>query len=1123
MIPNHHGSVDATGHRTENRCPCPQEACGLVDPANADPDCVHHGSNHPPQATAHGHHRDECPGVPDPAAVLAAALRNVKLGDLEGVGEAFGRRAGWPLVEALREEGYRLVHRTVRTVNLYSADPLTTETGAERSSQEGPTRAPKAPQAPVAPPAGIPGSPEAAETITAPRNDHREIPLRVLAAAPDLSEGKHAIVVLTPEGDRNTGIIYDHLDDAYSRADHLRNLHGDQASVWVVTRNAAGHTLSRTSSRGITTLIHKVRKPTLDISELAAAVWVALADAGATAAIDSPTGDGYQLSREPGAVLVTLARGTALADAPWAATQRQTLEPWAETLTADGFDVETVRNPDAPVALRITPRAAARTPEAPQEPEPLAPGIPGTPQIPETITAAHGDHDRANTLRPLHRHIETVLGIAPTDKPTPPPADATHLVKVRAALTAAGYNAHIPDGIWPIDPPPGAVLVIPGEGSSLVTFSPGTYRDPKTLQNWAATLNAAGFETEVTGTPDSGVALCVWAEDPSDASSTTSPSTSDIGLNDFHDGDHDPEDPPELLDFDEVQELLDQAFNAKLVDDQRGAERRLHDALPELFTRLRWAERELARYHAAPATCEYAITDGEPPTPDTPRVTEEEAYSELHGTQPGVLWMQAHMTLPWEQLPRYPLDAATESSDDTHLQAARQLLTTMRDAPPHGRPKTYTGEPQATPPVVEPPNCDPRDLPSYKWSAQDSVNTDLAAAAWTALARAGYRAVLRHTPVGTTWLEAFGTAVIHPLPGKALIEFAPGTPHLPDGLQDWVAPLTAAGLHAEWASDVDLGTVIRVTRPAAPPTATGDADQYVPPRDYSLPDAGAVIESLKRNYAIIPKAALPSAAALGLLADWLDRHDTEADGCPPAPARQEELRRWATAIRDSRNSADARIAEPDHTYVLGLLHGHLGVTPDDVPEMLRPFAAGPTTTPSTASIGTNVELGHRILAAAPPLRIGQHAIVTLGPTGDRNTGHRFESISHARDVADHTQKREPDASVYLVSRHDSGTTAAAHRSNKITFHLPSEPSADELHVAAAKLRRFAASTEPVAICNDCGVRGEPEPELEALLAAREPLAEWLKYATRWAGQAGVGNRYSLRVARAINGTGGEHR
>ncbi|RCG27193.1 hypothetical protein DQ384_26090 [Sphaerisporangium album] len=123
MIPRHHGSVDSVGHRTENLCPCPQEACGLVDPAHAEPDCIQHGRNHPPQPTAHGHHRDQCPGVPDPGDVLAAALRDVKLGDLAGAGEAFGRRAGWVLVDALRAEGYRLVHRTVNLFDPEVDDP----------------------------------------------------------------------------------------------------------------------------------------------------------------------------------------------------------------------------------------------------------------------------------------------------------------------------------------------------------------------------------------------------------------------------------------------------------------------------------------------------------------------------------------------------------------------------------------------------------------------------------------------------------------------------------------------------------------------------------------------------------------------------------------------------------------------------------------------------------------------------------------------------------------------------------------------------------------------------------------------------------------------------------------
>jgi|GEM_PF-4388906 len=104
-----------------------------------------------------------------------------------------------------------------------------------------------------------------------------------------------------------------------------------------------------------------------DLSAFPAAVWCALADAGHTAAADSPTGDGYEVGRLPdGAVLVTLVRGTGLHGTPWAATQRQTLQPWADTLTAAGYQPEVVGALDAPAALRISP---------PEPPRPTMPDL----------------------------------------------------------------------------------------------------------------------------------------------------------------------------------------------------------------------------------------------------------------------------------------------------------------------------------------------------------------------------------------------------------------------------------------------------------------------------------------------------------------------------------------------------------------------------------------------------------------------------------------------------------------------------------------------------------------------------------------------------------------------------
>ncbi|MGW0485800.1 hypothetical protein [Nonomuraea sp. NPDC003214] len=105
------------------------------------------------------------------------------------------------------------------------------------------------------------------------------------------------------------------------------------------------------------------------LSELAAAVWCTLADAGHTAALDSPTGDGYQISYMPGAVLVTLVRGTGLAGLPWAAIQRQILHGWANALTAAGYTPRFIGDVDAPRALRV-PTPAGGIPELPADAKP---------------------------------------------------------------------------------------------------------------------------------------------------------------------------------------------------------------------------------------------------------------------------------------------------------------------------------------------------------------------------------------------------------------------------------------------------------------------------------------------------------------------------------------------------------------------------------------------------------------------------------------------------------------------------------------------------------------------------------------------------------------------------------
>lgn len=117
-----------------------------------------------------------------------------------------------------------------------------------------------------------------------------------------------------------------------------------------------------------------------DLSRLAEAVWDALADAGHTAASDSETGDGYQVGRMPGAVLVTVVRGALLTGLPWAATQRQHLQPWAAALTVAGFDVEMHPSENEPRALLVTPGVSAGD----------GPGEPGPCHGAALLTAANG-------------------------------------------------------------------------------------------------------------------------------------------------------------------------------------------------------------------------------------------------------------------------------------------------------------------------------------------------------------------------------------------------------------------------------------------------------------------------------------------------------------------------------------------------------------------------------------------------------------------------------------------------------------------------------------------------------------------------------------------------------------
>lgn len=49
-----------TGTRIEDECPCPKEACGLVDTARAVPECTQHPVS-AMKSIRQGHFADRCP------------------------------------------------------------------------------------------------------------------------------------------------------------------------------------------------------------------------------------------------------------------------------------------------------------------------------------------------------------------------------------------------------------------------------------------------------------------------------------------------------------------------------------------------------------------------------------------------------------------------------------------------------------------------------------------------------------------------------------------------------------------------------------------------------------------------------------------------------------------------------------------------------------------------------------------------------------------------------------------------------------------------------------------------------------------------------------------------------
>lgn len=56
-----HTGRSFNGHHMEDACPCPQEACGLVDFKKADAECPQHAFG-ASKTMRQGHMADACPG-----------------------------------------------------------------------------------------------------------------------------------------------------------------------------------------------------------------------------------------------------------------------------------------------------------------------------------------------------------------------------------------------------------------------------------------------------------------------------------------------------------------------------------------------------------------------------------------------------------------------------------------------------------------------------------------------------------------------------------------------------------------------------------------------------------------------------------------------------------------------------------------------------------------------------------------------------------------------------------------------------------------------------------------------------------------------------------------------------
>lgn len=57
-----HSGRSWVGHPLEDACPCPKEACGLVNMSNVDEDCEQHGMG-ATKTIRQSHFGDDCPGA----------------------------------------------------------------------------------------------------------------------------------------------------------------------------------------------------------------------------------------------------------------------------------------------------------------------------------------------------------------------------------------------------------------------------------------------------------------------------------------------------------------------------------------------------------------------------------------------------------------------------------------------------------------------------------------------------------------------------------------------------------------------------------------------------------------------------------------------------------------------------------------------------------------------------------------------------------------------------------------------------------------------------------------------------------------------------------------------------